>query len=80
VRYPEVLRQAGLTARIVVEAVLDTAGRVEPGSPRIVGEAHPLFTAEAHRVVLASRYRPARAGGRAVRVRIRVPVAFALRR
>lgn len=79
-RYPEVLRQAGVEGRILVEAVLDTLGVVERGSLRVVQGAHALFEAEALAVVAASRYRAARVGGRAVRVRIQVPVAFSLRR
>ncbi len=79
-RYPEVLRQAGIEARILVEAVLDSAGLVEPGSLRIVSGGHALFEAEARAVVRASRYRAGRYGGRAVRVRVLVPVTFALRR
>lgn len=79
-RYPEVLRQALVEGRVLVEAVLDTTGAVETGSLRIVEGAHPLFEAEARAIVQASRYRPGRFAGRAVRVRIRVPVTFALRR
>lgn len=79
-RYPEVMRQAGLEARVVVEAVLDTTGRIEPGSLRLSGGAHALFEAEARAVVTGSRYHPARLAGRAVRVRIQVPVAFSMRR
>jgi protein TonB len=79
-RYPEVLRQAGVEGHVVVEVVLDTSGVAEAGSLRVVTSAHQLFDAEARAVVLGSRYRPARAGGRAVRVRIQVPVVFAIRR
>ena len=77
-RYPEVLRQAGGEGRVVVEAVLDTTGRAEAGSLRIVSATHPLFADEAQQVVLGSRYRPARVAGRAVRVRIAVPVTFSI--
>ncbi|MFI5206528.1 MAG: energy transducer TonB [Gemmatimonadales bacterium] len=79
-RYPEVLRQAGIEGSVVVEAVLDTTGRAEAGSLKIVGDTHPLFAAEAERVVLASRYRPGRMAGHAVRVRVRVPISFGIQR
>ncbi|MEK6768919.1 MAG: energy transducer TonB [Gemmatimonadota bacterium] len=79
-RYPELLRQAGIEGRVLVEVVLDTLGRAEPATLRIASPAHPLFDAEASSAVLASRYRPARMGGRPVRVRILVPVTFELRR
>lgn len=79
-RYPDLLRQAGVEGRVVLEAVLDTTGRVEPATLRVSSGAHALFEAEARAVALASRYRPARVSGRPVRVRILLPVAFAVRR
>jgi TonB family protein len=79
-RFPELLRQPGLEGTILVEAVLDTAGVVEPASLRVRQGGHALFEAEALRVVRESRYRPARVNGRAVRVRLQVPVTFMLRR
>ena len=79
-RYPDILRQAGIEGRVIVEAVIDTTGHAEHAGLRIVSTAHALFAPEASALVLGSRYRPARFGGRAVRVRILVPVAFALRR
>ena len=79
-RYPEVLRQAGIEGRVLVEAVLDSLGRPESGSLRVVSSAHPLFDPEALGVVQGSRYRPGRIAGRAVRVRVQVPVTFEIRR
>jgi protein TonB len=79
-RYPEILRQAGIEGSVVVEAVLDTIGRVEAGSLRIVSASNPLFQSEALQVVLGSRYRPGRLAGRAVRVRVLVPISFGIRR
>ncbi len=76
VRYPELLRQAGIEGRVVLEAVIDTAGHVEPGSLRVLSSSNPLFDAPAREVVGGSRYRPGRMDGRPVRVRVTVPVAF----
>jgi protein TonB len=78
--YPEVLRQAGVEGRVMVEAVLDTLGRAEPASLRVTDSPNPLFDREALAVVLGSRYRPGRVDGHAVRVRVQVPVAFTIRR
>lgn len=79
VRYPEIMRQAGIEARVMVEAVLDTLGHAEPSSLRVVHSGGTAFDDEARAVVAGSRYRAARLAGRAVRVRIQVPVSFALR-
>jgi len=79
-RYPEVLRQAGVEGRVMVEAVLDTTGRVEDGSLRVQRSDGPPFERAALELVRGSRYAAARHSGRAVRVRIVVPVVFSLRR
>lgn len=79
-RYPALLQRAGIEGELLVEAVLDTTGAVERASLRVVQGGHPLFEAEALALVAGSRYRPARANGRAVRVRVQVPVRFSLRR
>jgi protein TonB len=79
-RYPDILRQAGIEGRVVVEAVIDSTGRAEREGLRVVSSSHALFGPAATALVLGSRYRPARFGGRPVRVRILVPVDFTVRR
>jgi len=78
--YPDLLRQAGVQGRVMLEAVVDTGGHVEPGSIVVVAAAHPGFVAPARQAVAAMLFRPARVRGRAVRVRVRIPMDFALRR
>lgn len=77
--YPDLLRQAGIQGRVVLEAVVDTAGHVEPGSVSVVASAHPAFVAPAQRSLAASLFRPGRMGGVAVRVRVRMAIDFVLR-
>ncbi len=79
-RYPEILRQAGIEGRVLVEAVIDTMGRIERNSMRIVSSAHQLFEAPARETVISCRYRPGRIQGRAVRVRVQVPINFTIAR
>lgn len=76
VRYPDLLKQAGVEGRVVIEVVVDTAGRIERGSLRVVLSTNPLFDAPAREVVAGSVYRPGRLDGRPVRVRVTVPVVF----
>jgi protein TonB len=76
--YPELLRQAGISGRVVLEGVVDTTGRVEPGSLSAVSKTHPGFVAAAQRALAATLFRPGRTLGRAVRVRVRVPIEFRL--
>jgi outer membrane biosynthesis protein TonB len=67
VALPDSLRQRGLRGDVVLEYVVDTLGRVEPGI-RVVSAAHAALAAPAKAAVLALRYRPGRVRGRAVRV------------
>ena len=77
--YPTRLREAGIQGQVIIEAVVDTLGRVEPGSIRVVSSDHADFEAPATASIRASLFRPARVFGRGVRVLVRVPVAFRLR-
>jgi protein TonB len=79
IRYPDAMRQAGIEGRVLVETVLDSLGRAEPGATRVSQSASEPFDREAVAVVLGSRYRAARMGGHAVRVRVVVPVNFTIR-
>lgn len=77
--YPELLRQAGIRGHVVLEAVVDTSGRVEPGSLTVVSATNPGFVGPARQALAATLFRPGRVHGRAVRVRVRIPVDFTLR-
>jgi protein TonB len=79
-RYPEILRQAGIEGRVLVEFIIDTLGRAERGSIRIVNSPHQLFEAPSREVVASCRFRPGRISGRAVRVRVQQPINFTITR
>jgi TonB family protein len=80
VTYPVELRRAGIQGRVVIEIVLDTLGRIEPGSTRLVLASHPGFESAGRTVVSTCRFRPAQLHGRPVRVRVRVPVNWTITR
>jgi TonB family protein len=75
-RYPPALAQAGVVGRVELEYVVDTLGRVEPGSVRTLASTQPEFEAVARRAVLASRFRPAEWRGQLVRQRARQSFRF----
>jgi TonB family protein len=79
-RYPTALAAAGVSGRVVLDYVVDTAGRAEPGSLRVVASSHPAFVEAARASVLASRYQPARLRGRGVRQLVRQALSFRLDR
>ncbi len=78
--YPDVLRQAGIQGRVLVQAVIDTTGRAEANSVKVLQSPNPGFDQNARNYVLKARFRPARIHGRAVRVLVQVPVDFAIDR
>jgi periplasmic protein TonB len=77
--YPQLLRQAGIQGRVVLRAVIDTTGRVEPTSVRIVKSPSAGFEQPTRDWVLKALFRPARIHGRAVRVFINLPVDYSLK-
>lgn len=77
--YPPLLRDAGVQGQVIVAAVVDTMGRAETGSVRIVLSDNPGFDGAALATIRAARFRPARIYGRAVRVLVQVPVVFRLK-
>jgi len=78
-RYPELLRQAGVQGRVILEAIVDTTGRVEPASVTIVSATNPAFVEPARRALLATLFRPAEVGGQATSMRVRIPFEFTLK-
>jgi TonB family protein len=76
--YPALLKQAGIQGRVILPAVIDTAGRVEPASVRIMKSAHPAFDQPTKDWVLKALFRPARLHGRSVRVFINLLVDYSI--
>ena len=80
VRYPDILRQAGIEGRVLLELVIDTTGHAERGSIRVLSSTHQLFEGPAREVAAASLFSPGRIQGRAVRVRVQLPINFTITR
>lgn len=75
-RYPQVLREAGITGSVTLAFIIDAEGRVEEQGIEVISATHPGFVAAATETVRASRFRPARSHGAPVRVRVRQTVSF----
>jgi TonB family protein len=76
--YPEALLRAGTVGTVVVQVVIDTLGRAEPGS-LVLQSSHAGFEPAARAYVLGAVFRPGRTHGQAVRVLVRLPVDFRLK-
>jgi protein TonB len=66
-RYPSMLQSAGVEGDVHAQFVVDTLGRVERGSVRILDASHDLFAAAVRDALGRARFKPAEAGGRKVR-------------
>jgi periplasmic protein TonB len=75
-RYPEALRQWGLSGVVRLEYVISTEGRVDPRTIRVLESTHPAFARAATEAVRGARFKPARRGGRAVAVLVQQTMRF----
>jgi len=78
VTYPAPLLLGRVSGHVVVEAVIDTTGRVEEESIRVVESTDARFNEAARSYARGARFAPGRVAGRAVRVRFQIPVDFRL--
>ncbi|PYO90128.1 MAG: hypothetical protein DMD58_07635 [Gemmatimonadetes bacterium] len=74
--YPELLRRAGVEGRVLLQAIIDTMGRAEPASVKVISSPNPGFDESAKQWILRTLFRPGRVHGRAVRVLINLPCDF----
>lgn len=77
-RFPVVMRDAGISGRVVMEFVIDTLGRVEKQSVRVLEQTNQAFGQAAQEGLLLARFEPARFGDRPVRQLSRWPLQFRL--
>ena len=65
-----------MEGRVLIQAVIDTSGRAEPNSVRVIQSPNPAFNPGSRNWILHALFRPARVHGRAVRVLIQVPLDY----
>jgi len=66
-RYPSMLQSAGVEGDVRAQFVVDTLGRVEPGSVRVLETTHDLFASAVRDALSRARFKTAQAGGHKVR-------------
>lgn len=75
-QYPAALASVGVEGRVAVEFVIDTTGKVEPVSVKIIESTHPAFESAARRAIAGSIFRPAHLSTLPVRQLTRQSVRF----
>ncbi len=77
IRYPEIARKAGVEGRVTIQFIIDENGKVtEPAVIRGIGAG---CDEEALRVVRQARFKPGKQRGKAVKVKMSLPITFKLR-
>jgi TonB family protein len=79
-QYPDLLHHAGIEGRVIVQAIIDTTGRAEPASVKVIESPNPGFNQSATNWVLRALFRPARVNGQAVRALMKMPIEFKMAR
>jgi len=74
--YPDSLRRAGVQGRVMLELVIDTLGRPEPGSMRVRATPHDSLSRAAIQAVLLCEFAPGRLRDHAVRTLVSIPFDF----
>ena len=77
-RYPDMLRQAGVEGEVLAQFVVDTTGRAEMSTFKVLKSSHDGFTQADKNVLPNMRFYPAEIGGRKVKQMVQQPFTFAL--
>ena len=79
-RYPQTLMDAHVEGEVMVQFVVDTTGRVDRESVKIVSSSHDLFTAAVRSALPLMQFLPAEVGERKVKQLVQQPFQFHLKR
>jgi len=77
-RYPEMLKSANVEGTVLAQFVVDTTGRVEPNSFKVLKSDHDLFTQAVRSALTNMKFLPAEVGGRKVKQLVQQPFQFQL--
>jgi TonB family protein len=65
--YPPELESRRVEGQVVAAYVVDTVGRVDTTTIRVLGSDHPRFSESVRTALTEARFRPAKRGGQSVR-------------
>jgi len=66
-----------VTGDVIAQFVVDTTGRVDLHTVKVLKSTHPAFTAAVEAAIPGWQFQPASVGGRPVKQLVQLPVAFA---
>jgi protein TonB len=79
-RYPSILQSQNVEGKVTAQFVVDTTGRAEMSTWKVLETSNELFSQAAKDAVRGAKFYPAEVGGRKVRQLVQLPLAFSLNR
>jgi protein TonB len=76
--YPDMLKSAQVEGEVLAQFVVDTTGRAEMSTFKILKTSNDLFSVSVKNVLPRMRFIPAEAAGRKVKQVVQLPFSFAL--
>lgn len=77
-RYPDMLRSANVEGKVLAQFVVDTTGRAEMSTFKVLESSHDLFTNAVKANLANMRFYPAEVGGHKVKQLVQMPFVFSL--
>jgi protein TonB len=75
--YPSMLESAGVEGEVLVQFVIDTLGKADMNTFKVLKSSNDLFTQSIKNVLPRLRFYAAETGGRKVRELVQYPFSFA---
>ena len=77
-QYPDILRSAGVEGEALVSFVVDTTGRADVASFKVIRTSHELFATAVKNALPRMRFIPAEVGDKKVKQLVQQPFSFAI--
>jgi TonB family protein len=77
-RYPDLLRSANIEGEVLAQFVVDTTGRVDMATVKVLKTTHDLFTNSVKQALPDVKFSPALVGGRKVKQLVQMTFPFSL--
>jgi protein TonB len=77
-RYPDMLRSANVEGEVLAQFVVDTSGKAEMSTFKVIKSTHDLFTNSVRASLPNMKFYPAEVGGKKVKQLVQMPFQFNL--
>lgn len=77
--YPEILKNAGFQGKVLASFVIDTSGKADVSTFKVISSAHDMFTKAVRDQLPRMRFLPAEVGGRKVKQLVQLPFEFTIK-